>query len=59
MKNFCRKTVPVDINFKMFDDESLDITTAEATRWTVIYTVFLPAAVFVIAVVVFVRRRNL
>ena len=59
MKALGREKVPVDLDFKTFDDNSLDITTAESTRWTIIYTLLLPAAAAICGIVVFVRRRHL
>jgi len=59
MKSFCKETVPTNLSFKVFEDESLDITTAEANRFTVIYTAVLPIAVFIVAMVIFIRRRHL
>ena len=59
MKALGREKVPVDLDFKTFDDNSLDITTAESTRWTIIYTLLLPVAVAICGIVVFVMRRHL
>lgn len=59
MKAFCKEAVPTDLSFKVFEDETLDITTAEANRFTVIYTAILPIAVFIVAAVVYIRRRHL
>ena len=59
MKALGREKVPVGLDFKTFDDNSLDITTAESTRWTVILTVIIPAIAAVGGVVVYVRRRHL
>lgn len=58
MKTFVKKTVPMDIDFKVFEDEGLDITMAEAYRWTAVYTLFLPVVVFAVAAVVFIRRKH-
>jgi len=59
MKALGREKVPVGLDFKTFDDNSLDITTAESTRWTVIFTVVIPAIAAIGGVVVYVRRRHL
>ncbi len=59
MKNFSRKTVPLDLNFKVFEDESLTISRAEANRWTVICTALPTAVVLIIGAVVYTRRRYL
>lgn len=50
--------VPVDLDFKVFDDESLDITTAEATNWTVFLTAVIPAIFFIVGIVVWIRRKH-
>ncbi len=59
MKAFGKTSVPIDISFKVFEDEALDITTAEANRWTVVLTVVLPLIVAVIGAVVHFRRKHL
>ena len=59
MKTFGKRTVPMDIDFKMFEDEGLDITSAEANRYTVLDVAVLPLIVFVVALVVYIRRRGL
>ena len=50
--------VPVDLDFKVFDDESLDITTAEATNWTVFLTAVIPAVFLIAGIVVWIRRKH-
>ncbi len=59
MKSFGKKTVPIDINFKVFEEEALTITKAEANRLTVVYTVLPSLAIFVVGIVVYTRRRYL
>jgi len=59
MKALGREKVPVGLDFKVFDDNTLDITTAESTRWTVIFTLVIPAIAAVGGIVVYVRRRHL
>jgi len=59
MKNFGKKTVPMDLSFKVFDNEALDITTKEATMWTVICTGFLPLIVLICGIAMFIRRKHL
>lgn len=59
MKNFGRKTVPLDLDFKVFEDESLDITKAEANRLTVLITVVPPVIIFGVGIYVWTRRRYL
>lgn len=59
MKALGREKVPVDLDFKVFEDKTLDLTTAEATRWTIVYTLVLPAIIAAAGVAVFIRRRHL
>ncbi|MFA6948460.1 MAG: hypothetical protein WCQ72_05720, partial [Eubacteriales bacterium] len=59
MKALGREKVPVNLDFKVFEDKTLDLTTAEATRWTIVYTLVLPAIFAAAGVVVFIRRRHL
>lgn len=59
MKNFGKKTVPVDIDFKVFDDTMLDITTSQAKAWTIVLTAVFPTAVLAAGLVVFIRRRHI
>ena len=59
MKTFSRVTVPADINFKVFEDTKLDITQAEAYRYTFLYTVIPALIVAGIGVYVYVRRKTL
>ncbi len=59
MKVFAKKTVPVDIDLKPFEDESLSITKAQANRLTVLYTVVPAIVVFAVGIVVYTRRRYL
>ncbi len=53
-----RERILADIEGKKLDDTSLDITTAEANRWTVILTTVLPVIIAVCGVVVYIRRKN-
>ncbi len=41
-----------------FADEALDITTAKARLWTIVVVIAVPAAVFTVAAVVWIRRRH-
>ncbi len=59
MKAMGKTTVPCDIKLKTFDDESLDITTAQANTWTMVLVSAVPAMVCIAGVVVFIRRRHL
>lgn len=59
MKALGKEKVPADLDFKVFEDQTLDLTTAEATRWTIVFTLVLPLIAAAAGVVVFVRRRHL
>ncbi len=59
MKAFGKSDVPIDLDFKMFDKEGLDLTSAQANQWTVILSAVFPAIVFGAGIVVFFRRRHL
>lgn len=59
MKQFSKKNVPIDIDPKIFSDESLSLTSKEANQWTAICTVLLPAIVSGIGIYVYARRRYL
>ena len=54
-----RERVLADIEYKVIDDTSMSITTAEANAWTVALSVTLPAIISVCGIVVWVRRKNL
>jgi len=54
-----KNIVPMDIEFKVFASEELDITKAEAYTWTVILTTLIPIAVLSAGIVVYVRRRKM
>ncbi len=58
MRAMGKEQVPVDLDFKVFDDESLDITTAEASGWTIFLCSFLPAVSLITGLVVWLRRKH-
>ncbi|MBR2459652.1 MAG: Gldg family protein [Clostridia bacterium] len=51
--------VPMDIEFKVFASEELDITTAEAYTWTVVLTAVIPVCVLAVGTAVYVRRKRM
>ena len=53
-----RERILADIEYKVLDDTALDITTAQANKWTVALTVTLPVIIAVCGVVVWIRRKN-
>lgn len=53
-----RDKILADIQFKVFDDTSLDITTAESNRWTIGLVTVLPAVAAITGLVIWVRRKH-
>ena len=58
MKATGREKVLADIDFKVFDDTTLDITTAQANDWTVALTLVLPCIASITGLVIWVRRKH-
>lgn len=58
MRQMGRNQVPVDLKYKLFDNEALTITTSEATKWTVVLTVVLPLIFLVAGIAVWLRRKH-
>ena len=58
MKATGREKVLADIDFKVFDDTTLDITTAQANDWTVAMTLVFPVIAAVTGLVIWVRRKH-
>jgi len=54
-----KNIVPMDIEFKVFASEELDITTAEAYTWTVVLTAVIPVCVIAVGTVVYARRKRM
>ncbi len=59
MKNFGKKTVPLELDFKVFESTELSISKGDANRWTVFCTLFLPAVIAGVGIYVYARRRYL
>lgn len=53
-----RERVLADIEPKVLDDTSIDITTAQANNWTVALATVLPVVIIACGAVVWVRRKN-
>ena len=58
MRAFCKKVVPVDLDFKVYDDNSLTVTNGEATAWTVAIVAAAPVLCAVIGGIVCFRRKR-
>ncbi|MHB1154211.1 MAG: Gldg family protein [Eubacteriales bacterium] len=59
MKAMGREKVPLNIDFRLFENKSLDITAAQANAWTIVYTAVIPVIVLVCGSVVWFKRRHL
>ncbi len=53
-----RERILADIEYKVLDDVSLTITTAQANRWTVGLVTVIPFIILAAGLVVWVRRKN-
>ena len=54
-----KKLVPLDIDFKVFANEALDITTAEAYGWSVTFIAIIPLVIAGVGIFVCVRRKHM
>lgn len=59
MKALGKEKVPIGLDFKVYEDTSLEITTAQATQWTVIFSIVMPGIIAAAGIVVWARRRHL
>lgn len=57
MRAFGKERVPADIDFKVFNDYELDITTDEANNWTYGLIITMPVIILASSVVVSIRRK--
>lgn len=53
-----KEQVPIDLEFKIFEDTSLDITSAQASTWTWTLMLVIPTIVFGLGIVIFIRRKH-
>ena len=58
MKGVGRERVLASLELKPFDKDEIDITTAEANRWTVAMTTVIPVICAVVGLVVITRRKH-
>ncbi len=58
MRAMGRVQVPLELKFKVFEDESLDILESEAGAWTWGIAVAMPACVFAAGVIIWIRRKH-
>ena len=52
-----REKIVADIDLKVLDDTSLDITTSQSNTWTVVFAAVIPLIIGVVGIVVCKRRR--
>ena len=58
MRAMGKEQVPINLDFKVFEETALDITTAEASTWTWSLTFIIPVCVFVAGIVIWIRRKH-
>lgn len=59
VKQMGKTIVPMDIDFKVFASEELDITTAEAYTWTILMSAVIPVGFLAVGTVVYFKRKKL
>ena len=58
IRQFGNEVVPVDLDLRWLDENTLDVTVEQARVWTLILVTFLPLATAVICVTVYIRRKH-
>lgn len=58
MRIMGRDSIIADIDFKVFDDTALTITTDDANFWSIVLTIVPPVVFAVAGIIVCVRRKN-
>ncbi|MBE6565274.1 MAG: hypothetical protein E7655_08390 [Ruminococcaceae bacterium] len=59
MRAMGKETVPFSLDYKWFEDNSLDITAGQANAWTIVVSVIVPAIVLIVGAVIAIRRKHL
>lgn len=57
MRAFGKTTVPADIDFKVFQDNTLTIETSSAYAWTIVFALVIPVIIGLVCVFVVIRRK--
>jgi len=57
MRAFGKEKVPAEIEYKFFEKYDMEITTAEANRWTTALVTVIPAILTVCGIYVWIRRK--
>ncbi|MBQ7500697.1 MAG: hypothetical protein IJT91_07360, partial [Clostridia bacterium] len=55
---FGKEQMPVDLDFKVFDDNSIDVTISEAMTWTVFFAGVIPVIILAAGIIVYIRRKT-
>lgn len=58
MKQTGKEKVPLDLDFKPFDDTELDITAKQATSWTIAIIAILPSIAVILCIIILTKRRH-
>lgn len=53
-----RERIITDVTWKQFDETELNLTTSQAHKWTVFFTVAFPAVISVAGIIVIIRRKH-
>lgn len=59
MQAMGKENVPSNIDIRKFEDTSLDLTSAQANNWTIVFAAVIPFVFLVMGIVVYIRRRHL
>ncbi len=58
MRDMGRAQVPVNLDLKVFEDEALDINIDEAEKITWALVLVVPAVIFTVGIIVYIRRKH-
>ncbi len=59
MKAMGRVKVPINIDFRLFEDNSLDVTTSQANMWTGVFITVIPVIMLTLGTIVYMKRKHL
>ena len=59
MQAMGKDKVPANIEVRKFEDSSLDLTSAQANQWTIVFAVVIPLVFLIMGGVVYIRRKHL
>lgn len=58
MRSMGKVQVPIDIDYKVFEETALNITISDAISWTVAISAVIPAIILCIGIVIWIRRKH-